>query len=191
MEGIIASIEWARTNKVPFLGICLGFQAAAIEYARNVLGLKDANSAEFADEAPSNNPIVIEMLEYQDPMKKMGGTMRLGSRVTKFVTSNSILRELYGNVDAVYERHRHRYEINPDYVDQLEKSGIRFVGKNDDEIRMEILELDESVHPFYVAVQYHPEYLTRPFKPSPPYLGLIKASRTRSQDFVVCCEKNL
>lgn len=176
-EGKITAIKWARLNKLPFLGICLGFQMAVVEYARNVLSIQNAHSAEFASDLENCVPLVIEMLEYLDPEKKMGGTMRLGLRKTKFVAKDSILRRLYGDRDVIQERHRHRYEINPEYIDALEKAGLRFVGKNDDGSRMEILELDPTVHPYYVAVQYHPEYLSRPFRPSPPYLGLIEAGR--------------
>lgn len=176
VEGKIAAINWARLQGLPFLGICLGFQMAVVEYARNVLGIKEAHSAEFASDVGTHVPIVIEMLEYLDPDRKMGGTMRLGLRKTKFVTEKSILRGFYGNVSVIEERHRHRYEINPDFIAKLEKSGLMFVGKNEDETRMEILELDPSIHPYFVAVQYHPEYLSRPFRPSPPYKGLITAA---------------
>lgn len=174
-EGKIAAIRWARENKLPFLGICLGFQMATVEYARSIAGLKHAHSAEFEPECPE--PIVIEMLEYLDAERKLGGTMRLGLRNTKFVTKDSILRKLYGEKDMISERHRHRYEINPDFIEILEKSGLKFVGKNEDGSRMEILELDRAQHPYFVAVQYHPEYLSRPFRPSPPYKGLVEAGR--------------
>lgn len=180
VEGKIAAIHWARVNKMPFLGICLGFQMAAVEYARDVLGIKDAHSAEFANEVASCTPIVIEMLEYLDPERRMGGTMRLGLRKTKFVVDKSILKSLYNNKDVIEERHRHRYEINPDFITRLENAGLIFVGKNDDGSRMEILELDSAAHPYFVAVQYHPEYLSRPFKPSPPYKGLISAAIKKS-----------
>lgn len=177
-EGKIKAIKWARENKMPFLGICLGFQMAVIEYARNVLSIKNAHSAEFESDLQTYTPLVIEMLEYLDPDRNLGGTMRLGLRKTKFVVEKSILKQLYGNPDSIQERHRHRYEINPEYRDVLENGGLRFVGKNEDELRMEILELDPSKHPYFVAVQYHPEYLSRPFRPSPPYLGLMQAART-------------
>jgi len=177
VAGKMNAIKWARQNKIPFLGVCLGFQLTVIEYARNVTGIADAHSTEFVPEE-SCDPVVIEMLEYKDPDKKMGGTMRLGLRETKFVAKDSIVRGLYGNVGKIRERHRHRYEINPDYVNELEKSGLRFVGKNEDETRMEILELHSTVHPYFVAVQYHPEYSSRPFCPSPVYAGLIMAAKS-------------
>lgn len=176
-EGKIKAIKWARENKVPFLGICLGFQLAVIEYARNVLSMDKANSEEFVTDHKRNNDelVIVEMLDYQDPERKLGGTMRLGLKKTKLI-KDSILKRLYGDKGYVFERHRHRYEVNPDYVHKLENNGLKFVGKNDDESRMEILELDPKVHPYFVAVQYHPEYLTRPFRPSPPYVGLIEAA---------------
>lgn len=178
-EGKIKATKWARENKIPFLGICLGFQMAVVEYARNVLLIDDAHSAEFDSDLESYKPLVIEMLEYLDPDRKLGGTMRLGLRKTKFGPEKSIMKQLYGNQEFIEERHRHRYEINPEYVETLEKGGLRFVGKNEDGRRMEILELDPSSHPYFVAVQYHPEYLSRPFRPSPPYLGLMQAAQRR------------
>lgn len=183
--GKINAIKWARENKIPFLGICLGFQMAVIEYARNVAGIADAYSEEFASEtSPKDDPLIIEMLEYQDPEKKMGGTMRLGLKSTRFVTNSSILRNLYGGAEVIFERHRHRYEINQKYVETLERHGLRFVGRNEDGTRMEVLELNANVHPYFVAVQYHPEYLSRPFHPSPPYKGLIEAAR-ESQNVIL------
>jgi CTP synthase len=181
-EGKIKAINWARKCKMPFLGICLGFQLAVVEYARNVLDIQQAHSSEFESDLNGSalEPLVIEMLEYKDPDNKMGGTMRLGLRPTFFVVEDSIMQKKYGGERVIYERHRHRYEINPEYIERLEQGGLRFVGKNDDLTRMEILELDEDVHPYFVGVQYHPEYLSRPFKPSPPYRGLIEAGLKRS-----------
>lgn len=186
IEGKIVAINWARQNKIPYLGICLGFQLAVIEYARNVLLIKDAHSNEFLAELKKEKgildiePFIIEMLEY-NPKNKMGGTMRLGLRPTKFVTEDSILRRLYNGKGVVEERHRHRYEVNPDHIDKLEKAGLRFVGKSSDETRMEILELDKSIHPYFVATQYHPEFLSRPFEPSPPFKGFIESANDFSK----------
>lgn len=182
VEGKIQAIKWARENRLPFLGVCFGFQLAVVEYARNVLGLSSAHSAEFHADLNGSQyePVVIEMLDYKDPENKMVGTMRLGLKPTHFVAEDSILKEKYGGGSIIHERHRHRYEINPDHIQGLEKKGLRFVGKNDDGTRMEILELDPDNHPYFVGVQYHPEYLTRPFKPSPPYKGLIEAGLKRS-----------
>ncbi|CAF1107623.1 unnamed protein product [Adineta steineri] len=169
IEGKIAAIEWARKQLKPFLGICLGLQCAAIEFARHVLNYHDATSSEFDT---TNHQVIIEMPEHNTG--NMGGTMRLGRRTTHFVTDDSIIKKLYGNVDSIDERHRHRYEVNPRYIEEFEKAGMKFVGKSDDNQRMEILELDN--HPYFVGVQYHPEYISRPLKPSAPYLGLIWAA---------------
>lgn len=170
VEGKILAINYARTAKKPFLGVCLGFQCAVIEFARNVLGRKGATSFEFDNEA--TDPIVIDMPEHHTG--QMGGTMRLGLRESVFQTHDSVLRKLYGNQDVIQERHRHRYEVNPACVDELEKMGLRFVAKDTTLQRMEVLELAE--HPYFVAVQYHPEYISRPLRPSPPYYGLILAA---------------
>lgn len=139
-EGKIAAINWARTNKIPFLGICLGFQMAVVEFARNVLGLSDANSSEL--DPKTTNPVVINMPEISTT--QLGGTMRLGSRLTVFTpgSENSVVRRLYGSPKEVHERHRHRYEVNPTYVDQLEAKGLKFIGKDEKGERMIILELE-------------------------------------------------
>ncbi|KRF99181.1 uncharacterized protein Dwil_GK17769, isoform B [Drosophila willistoni] len=170
MEGKIRACQWARENRKPLLGICLGLQAAVIEFARNKLGLKDANTTEIDPE--TGNALVIDMPEHHTG--QLGGTMRLGKRTTIFSDSPSIIKHLYGNPKFIEERHRHRYEVNPKYVPQLEQHGMIFVGTDVDKKRMEIIELGD--HPYFVATQYHPEYLSRPLKPSPPFLGLILAS---------------
>jgi len=170
VEGKIKAANWARVNKKPFLGVCLGFQCAAIEFARNVLSLTGANSAEVNKDTP--HPIIVEMPEHNPG--QLGGTMRLGKRVTVFNTETSVLRTLYGGVDRVAERHRHRYEVNPDFIEDMEKAGMKFVGKDETGKRMEIMELE--AHPYFVGVQYHPEYISRPLNPSRPYLGLILAA---------------
>lgn len=178
VEGKIAAAHWARTTGKPFLGICLGLQCAVIEFARNVLHLADANSIEINPNTP--HPLVVEMPEHNPG--ELGGTMRLGKRKTVFKEPNSILRHLYGDLDEIEERHRHRFEVNPQYIDDLESAGMKFVGQDVDNVRMEIMELEG--HPFYAAVQYHPEYLSRPMRPSPPYLGLILAATNRLQLFL-------
>ncbi|XP_033221885.1 CTP synthase 1-like isoform X3 [Belonocnema kinseyi] len=170
MEGKIKACKWCRTNNTPFLGICLGMQAAVIEFARDVLHLSNANSTEIDNE--TENPLVIDMPEHNQG--QMGGTMRLGKRRTRFSGENSVIKQLYGNKNSVEERHRHRYEINPKYVGDLQAAGMKFVGHDEQSERMEIVELEG--HSYYVATQYHPEYLSRPLKPSPPFLGLILAS---------------
>ncbi|XP_063983302.1 CTP synthase 1 [Diachasmimorpha longicaudata] len=170
IEGMIEACKWCRINNKPMLGICLGLQVAVIEFARNVLALEDANSTEINPK--TSHPVVIDMPEHNSG--QMGGTMRLGKRVTRFKPENSVIKQLYGNVDQIEERHRHRYEVNPEYVNNFEAAGYKFVGHDEDGQRMEITELEG--YSYYVATQYHPEYLSRPLKPSPPFLGLILAS---------------
>ncbi|KAL0920932.1 hypothetical protein M5K25_007951 [Dendrobium thyrsiflorum] len=170
IQGKILAAKYARENNIPFLGICLGMQVAVIEFARNVMNLQDANSMEF--DSNTKNPCVIFMPE--GSKTHMGGTMRLGSRRTYFQLKDSKSAKLYGNMKYVDERHRHRYEVNPDLVMKLERSGLAFVGKDESGRRMEILELPS--HPYYVGVQFHPEFKSRPRKPSALFLGLIAAS---------------
>ena len=133
----------------------MGLQCTVIEFARNVLGKANANSTEIDPDTP--HPVVIDMPEHNQG--QLGGTMRLGKRQTIFKTQDSVMRQLYGNETSVEERHRHRYEVNPNFVSEFENAGMIFVGHDADATRMEIMELKN--HPFYVAVQYHPEYLSR------------------------------
>lgn len=171
IEGKIEACKWCRLNDKPFLGICLGLQVAVIEIARNVLKYPTANSIEI--DPNTDHPIVIDMPEHNSG--QMGGTMRLGKRYTYFKQEEeSVLNKLYGNKRYIEERHRHRYEVNPEYVELLEGAGLKFVGRDEKNTRMEIAELEG--HSYYVATQFHPEYLSRPLKPSPPFLGLILAS---------------
>nr|ODN93154.1 CTP synthase [Cryptococcus depauperatus CBS 7841] len=172
-EGMIAAAKWAREQRVPYLGICLGFQVAVIEWARHVCNLKDSNSAELFPDC--QHPIICFMPEISKT--HMGGTMRLGLRPTIFEpnTEKSKLRRLYGNKDIVWERHRHRYEVEPRYVEQLEApGGLRFIGKDERGERMQMLELED--HPYFVGLQAHPEFCSRPLNPSPPFLGLVAAA---------------
>uniref|UniRef100_A0A182Y8D5 CTP synthase n=1 Tax=Anopheles stephensi TaxID=30069 RepID=A0A182Y8D5_ANOST len=177
IEGKIRACQWARENGKPMLGICLGLQAAVIEFARNVLGLAEANSTECDEKTP--HPLVIDMPEHHTGI--LGGTMRLGKRTTIF-RGDSKIRQLYNNKDQIDERHRHRYEVNPKYVAQLEQNGMRFVGTDAEQERMEVMELTN--HIYYVATQFHPEYLSRPLKPSPPFLGLILASVGKLESYL-------
>ncbi|PON72426.1 CTP synthase [Trema orientale] len=171
VTGMILAAKYARENKVPYLGICLGMQISVIEFARSVLGLERANSMEFTNsESPDN--VVIFMPE--GSKTHMGNTMRLGSRKTLFQTPDCITSKLYHNSEYVDERHRHRYEVNPEIIGFLEEEGLKFVGKDESGKRMEILELPN--HPFYVGVQFHPEFKSRPRRPSPLFLGLILAA---------------
>ncbi|ORE07407.1 CTP synthase [Rhizopus microsporus var. microsporus] len=172
IEGMIMAAKWARENKIPYLGICLGMQIAVIEFARHVCGMADAESAEMNPD--TTTPVVVYMPEISKT--HMGGTMRLGLRPTVFQegTENSRVRKLYDNKPAVDERHRHRYEVNPEHVAKFEAAGLRFVGKDETGQRMEIVEMEN--HPYFVGCQYHPEYLTRPLKPAPLFLGLLLAA---------------
>ncbi|KAG6507611.1 hypothetical protein ZIOFF_032961 [Zingiber officinale] len=170
VEGKILAAKYARENHVPFLGICLGMQIAVVEFARSVMNLQDANSTEF--DPHTTNPCIIFMPEGSKTHK--GGTMRVGSRRTYFDVTDSKSAKLYGNPNFVDERHRHRYEINPDKVAEFEKAGLEFVGKDETRRRMEIVELPN--HPYFVGVQFHPEFKSRPGKPSPLFLGLVEAA---------------
>ena len=170
IDGKITTIKYARENKVPFLGICLGMQMAVVEFARNVLGIKDANSEEFDEK--SLNP-VIHIMDDQKNVDKKGGTMRLGSYPC-ILKEGSKAYSLYGNKE-IAERHRHRYEYNNSYKEKMEKAGLICTGTSPDGRLVEIVELKD--HPFFVAGQFHPEFKSRPNRPSPLFKGLIKAAK--------------
>ncbi|CAG8490510.1 8631_t:CDS:10 [Acaulospora morrowiae] len=188
IEGKIAAARWAREKKIPYLGICLGLQIAAIEFARNVCGMEVANSEEFQEDGVH---VIVNMPEVSTT--HLGGTMRLGVRPTIFQEGTedwSTTRKLYEVMNSVtagtqhvLERHRHRYEVNPKFVSTFEKNGLCFVGRDETGQRMEIMELQG--HPFFVGTQYHPEYLSRPLKPSAPFLGFVVASAGLSLDSVL------
>jgi len=168
VEGKIKTIEHARKNRIPFLGICFGFQLAVVEYGRNVLGL-ECHSTEVKDD--TKHPIIM-ILPEQYGVKEMGGTMRLGSQPI-LIKEGTLAHKLYRKRE-IYERHRHRYEVNPDYIDALEKNGLVFSGIAEDKIRMEILELPD--HPYFIASQFHPEFKSRPLKPAPLFYGFIDSA---------------
>ena len=170
IEGKIKAAEYARTNNIPYLGVCLGLQVATIEFCRNVLGMEGANSTEFDADTP--HPAVVFMPEISKT--HMGGTMRLGTKPTAFLVDDCKMRRLYGGADHVDERHRHRYEVNPDFIERIEEAGLKYVGKDETGQRCEIMELEG--HPYYVGTQYHPEFKSRPGRPSPPFLGLLMAA---------------
>lgn len=192
VEGKIIAAKYARENKVPYLGVCLGMQIMVIEYARHVLGLAKANSAEFEEQSP--DPVVIFMPEINQ--NEMGGTMRLGARSTviKKVLSTdskklSLAAEIYafddieneGENTEIMERHRHRYEINPSYVERLENAGLRFTGTGENGVRMVIAELAAEDHPFYFGTQFHPEFKSRPNRPSPPFFAFAAVAAGRRE----------
>lgn len=167
-EGKILAIKYAREKKKPFLGICFGFQLAVVEFSRNVLGLNGANSSEIDPKTP--HP-VIDLLPSQKGVKELGGTMRLGAQPVKLKRGTRAF-EIYGQQEVILERHRHRYEVNPKYVVPLEDGGLIFSGVSPDG-RMEILELSD--HPFFMATQFHPEFKSRPGKPSPVFREFLRS----------------
>jgi len=169
IEGKIKAIQWARENKKPFLGICLGMQCAVIEFARNVLGYKDANSSEIDPE--TQYPVIDLMLDQKD-IEDLGGTMRLGLYPCK-LEMDSFSKEAY-NSDLIYERHRHRYEFNNEYKKAIIDAGMTLAGTSPDGRLVEVVEVKD--HPWFVAVQFHPELKSRPNRPHPLFKDFIKAS---------------
>ena len=167
-EGKILAIEYSRSHNIPFLGICYGFQLAVVEYARHI-GIKDAASAELN---PSSKNHVIDLMPEQNGILEKGGTMRLGAHEIS-VDPNTTAHSLYGKT-KIWERHRHRYEVNPKYMQELTSKGLNFSGKSDDNRRMEILEVPSSK--FHFATQFHAEFKSRPGRPSPPYFGFVRAA---------------
>jgi len=187
IEGKLAVIKYVREKKIPYFGLCYGMQLMVIEYARNVLGLKDANTAEINKNSKN---LVIDIMP--DQKKKMaecnyGGSMRLGARLA-YLTKNTLAYGAYEVADylgkenihkAIIERHRHRYEVNPEYIESLTKAGLVFSGKSPDGILMEIAELPKKVHPFFLGTQFHPEFLARPLSPHPLFTEFIKEAIKR------------
>ena len=169
IEGKIRAVTHARTNGIPFLGLCLGLQTAVIEFARNVLQLRDANSTEFN---PMTRHPVIDLMEHQQVVSEKGGTMRLGVYPAK-LAEGSLVRRLYGN-ELIYERHRHRYEVNNRYRKSLEGSGMKLSGISPDEFLVEFIEIPS--HPYFVATQAHPELKSRPLEPHPLFVGFVAAA---------------
>ncbi|RLS88912.1 MAG: CTP synthase [Planctomycetota bacterium] len=173
VEGKIRCVKWARTNKVPFLGICLGFQMAVIEYGRNVLGLAGANSTEF--EPNCAHPLIAELPNQKKLEGIMGATMRLGGQEVA-LESGSLSSFLYGGKTEMRERFRHRFEVEPAYVAQLQAAGLRFSGRHPKYPIMQMLELPQSLHPYFTGGQFHPELTSRPLAPNPMFMGLIAAA---------------
>jgi len=175
IDGKIETIKFARENKIPFLGICLGMQMAVVEFARNVLGYKNANSVEFCESSSSEIEPVIHIMEDQKNIRKKGGTMRLGAYEC-VLKPGTIASELYGK-ERISERHRHRYEYNNEYKKELEEAGLICSGVSPDGELVEIVELSKEKHPYFVAVQFHPEFKSRPNKPAPLFIGLIENAK--------------
>lgn len=173
-EGKIAAIQYARENDVPFLGVCFGFQLAVVEFARHVCGLKDANSTEIN---PETKHPVIDLMPEQRGLEEKGGNMRLGAHKI-VIKKDTLAHQLYGN-DEVYERHRHRFEVNQDYWKTLQDNGLVFSGTSTDGRRIETLELPDKY--FFFASQFHGEFKSRPGKPDPEYYGFIKSCLCKSQ----------
>ncbi len=167
-EGKIAAVKFARENNIPFLGICYGFQLAVIEFARDVCGLKDANSTEIN---PSSPHPVIDLMPEQRGVEIKGATMRLGSHKV-VLEPNTMAYDMYKETE-IHERHRHRFEVNLNYLEILKKNGLVFSGKSTDGKRMETLELPNLY--FFFASQFHGEFKSRPGRPSPEYRGFIQA----------------
>lgn len=178
IDGKIGALTFAREQKIPVLGLCLGLQCMVIEYARTMAGIEDASSTEFDPEA--SNPVIATMAEQQafvEGAGDLGGTMRLGSYVAE-LAQNSLAADLYGST-SIEERHRHRYEVNNSYRPHLEQAGLVFSGTSPDGSLVEFVELPRDVHPFYISTQAHPELKSRPTRPHPLFAGLIGASLNR------------
>jgi CTP synthase len=171
-EGKIECIRYARENRIPYLGLCLGFQMAVIEYARNVCGIQDAGSSEF-DRNCKN--CVIDILPEQKMIEGLGGNMRLGGRDIE-LKPNTLAARLFNNAASVRMRFRHRYEVDPKFIPTLEDHGMIFSGKHPTQPIMQILELPQDIHPYFVGTQAHPELTSRPLRPQPLFMGLIQAA---------------
>jgi CTP synthase len=172
IAGMIKAINYARRSKTPYFGICLGMQTACIEFARNVCGLKDADSTEFNPDTPF--PIIFKLRDLVD-VEELGGTMRLGAWKCR-LAPDSLAREIYRNSDEIGERHRHRYEFNPEFRDKVQQAGMVLSGESPDGRFVEIIELPISVHPWFVACQFHPEYKSKPLRAHPLFESFIAAA---------------
>ncbi|MGX5694121.1 CTP synthase [Dermacoccus abyssi] len=180
IEGKLGALRWARENKVPTLGICLGLQCMVIEYARNVAGIADASSSEF--DPNTSHPVIATMEEQKSYVQgegDLGGTMRLGAYPAK-LAEGSIVATAYGATD-VSERHRHRFEVNNDYRDDIAQAGLVFSGTSPEGTLVEFVELPKDVHPYYVSTQAHPEFKSRPHRAHPLFAGLVEAALERKK----------
>ena len=179
IEGKIKAIQFCRENKIPYFGLCYGMQLVVVEYARNVLGLKDANTTEI--DRKTKNPVIDIMPEQKKKLedKNYGASMRLGA-YDAFLAKGTVAYKAYGKA-KISERHRHRWEVNPKYIQKIEKAGLVFSGKSKDGRLMEIAELPKSVHPFFLASQFHPEFKSTPLSSHPLFFEFIKAAKVRKE----------
>ncbi|KKW35530.1 CTP synthase [Candidatus Adlerbacteria bacterium RIFCSPHIGHO2_01_FULL_54_23] len=178
IEGKLKAIEYVRENKIPYLGLCYGMQLAVIEYARNVAGLAGANTTEVDKDTP--HPVIAIMESQKENVEKsrLGGTMRLGAYPCS-LADGTVVAQAYDKKE-IRERHRHRYEVNPKYIEQLESAGLNFSGRSPDGVLMEIAELPKEKHPFFLGTQFHPEFLSRPLSPHPLFVAFLKAAGERA-----------
>lgn len=177
VEGKIRCVEWARTKGMPFLGICLGFQVAVIEFARHVLGLDGANSTEFDPASP--HPVISELPDQKRIEGIMGGTMRLGAQDVQ-IEPGTLASRLSGGRSLIRERFRHRYEVDPAFIDALTAGGLIFSGRHPKHPIMQVLELSAHDHPYFIGAQFHPELTSRPLRPQPLFVGLVAAALCRA-----------
>jgi CTP synthase len=186
IAGMIRAIYYARKTRTPFFGICLGMQTACIEYARNVCDLKDADSTEFDLETP--HPIIFKLRDLVG-VEELGGTMRLGAWPCG-LASGSLVQEVYGGADEISERHRHRYEFNPEYRQRLEREGLVFSGVSPDGKFVEMIELSRDVHPWFIGCQFHPEYKSQPLNAHPLFASFVRAAYENRLHSETSMEKN-
>ncbi|HZJ46701.1 MAG TPA: CTP synthase [Pyrinomonadaceae bacterium] len=186
VAGMIRAIYYARKTRTPYFGICLGMQTACIEYARNVSDLKDADSTEFDLETP--NPVIFKLRDLVG-VEELGGTMRLGAWPCKLLP-NSLVQEIYGGADEISERHRHRFEFNPEFRARLENDGLVFSGVSPDGKFVEMIELPRETHPWFVGCQFHPEYKSKPLNAHPLFASFVKAAYENRLQTEASIEKN-
>jgi len=186
VAGMIRAIYYARKTRTPYFGICLGMQTACIEYARNVCELKEADSTEFDLETP--HPIIFKLRDLVG-VEELGGTMRLGAWPCR-LAPGSLVQEVYGGVDEISERHRHRYEFNPEFRQRLEREGLVFSGVSPDGKFVEMIELSRDVHPWFVGCQFHPEYKSQPLNAHPLFAAFVRAAHENRLHSETSMEKN-
>jgi len=186
VAGMIRAISYARKTRTPYFGICLGMQTACIEYARNVCELKEADSTEFDLETP--HPIIFKLRDLVG-VEDLGGTMRLGAWPCR-LAQGSLVQDVYGGADEISERHRHRYEFNPEFRQRLEKEGLVFSGVSPDGKFVEMIELSRDVHPWFVGCQFHPEYKSQPLSAHPLFAAFVRAAYENRLHSETSMEKN-